>query len=105
MATNTIDNHTFSITEEGFFTDSSEWSEELCEVLAELVGIEEMTEAHWAPLQFMRSDAEATGVTPTLRRMQSAGGFDIRELFSLFPGKPAKKMAYLAGLPKPVGCV
>jgi sulfur relay (sulfurtransferase) DsrC/TusE family protein len=23
----------------------------------------------------------------------------------LFPGKPAKKMSYLAGLPKPVGCV
>ncbi len=46
-----------------------------------------------------------TGVTPTLRRMQTVGGFDIRELFRLFPGKPAKKMAYLAGLPKPVGCV
>lgn len=53
----------------------------------------------------MRSDAAQTGVTPTLRRMSSAGGFDVRELFALFPGKPAKKMAYLAGLPKPVGCV
>lgn len=37
--------------------------------------------------------------------MQAVGGFDIKELFRLYPGKPAKKMAYLAGLKKPVGCV
>jgi len=29
----------------------------------------------------------------------------VKELFTLFPGKPAKKMAYIAGLPKPHGCV
>jgi len=28
-----------------------------------------------------------------------------KRLFELFPKKPAKKIAYLAGLPKPVGCV
>mgnify|MGYP000611986255 CR=1 FL=1 len=33
------------------------------------------------------------------------GGFDIAELYRLYPGKPAKKMAYVAGLPKPKGCV
>ncbi|MGZ4533824.1 MAG: TusE/DsrC/DsvC family sulfur relay protein [Mycobacteriaceae bacterium] len=26
-------------------------------------------------------------------------------MFVLFPQKPAKKMAYIAGLPKPHGCV
>jgi tRNA 2-thiouridine synthesizing protein E len=29
----------------------------------------------------------------------------VKELFKLFPQKPAKKMAYIAGLPKPQGCV
>ena len=53
----------------------------------------------------MREDAAQNGPTPTLRRMQTVGGFDVKELFKLFPGKPAKKMAYLAGLPKRVGCV
>ena len=105
MATNTIDGYTFDIDAEGFFTDREQWSQELAGILAELVGIEEMTPAHWAPLHFMRADHAKTGVTPTLRRMQAEGGFDIRELFTLFPGKPAKKMAYLAGLKKPVGCV
>ena len=28
-----------------------------------------------------------------------------KHLFRLFPGKPAKKMSYIAGLPKPKGCV
>jgi tRNA 2-thiouridine synthesizing protein E len=53
----------------------------------------------------MREDQASSGVTPTLRRMQTQGKFDVKQLFVLFPGKPAKKMSYLAGLPKPVGCV
>ncbi len=105
MATNTIDGHTFAINDEGFFTNREEWSEELAEILAELIGIEELTDAHWKALRFMREDSADSGVTPTLRRMQTVGGFDIRDLFRMFPGKPAKKMSYLAGLPKPVGCV
>lgn len=105
MPTNTSDGHTFAVNDEGFFTNREEWSEDLAVILADLVGIEQMTEAHWAPLRFMREDSAKTGVTPTLRRMQAVGGFDVKDLFALYPGKPAKKMAYLAGLPKPVGCV
>ena len=105
MPTNTIDGYTFQVNAEGFFTNRDEWSEPLAEVLAELVGIPELTEAHWKALKFMRDDQAVSGVTPTLRRMQAAGGFQVKELFTLFPGKPAKKMSYLAGLPKPVGCV
>ena len=37
--------------------------------------------------------------------MSTLAGIPIKELFTLFPGKPAKKMAYIAGLPKPHGCV
>ncbi|MGB3828242.1 MAG: TusE/DsrC/DsvC family sulfur relay protein [Ornithinimicrobium sp.] len=53
----------------------------------------------------MRADHAVTGQTPTLRRVSTAGGIPVKELFTLFPKKPAKKMAYIAGLPKPVGCV
>ncbi|NIR36944.1 MAG: TusE/DsrC/DsvC family sulfur relay protein, partial [Actinobacteria bacterium] len=31
--------------------------------------------------------------------------FPTKSLFTLFPKKPAKKMAYVAGLPKPKGCI
>mgnify|MGYP000859817437 FL=1 len=105
MPINTIDGRSFAVDNEGFFVDHDEWDEELAAILAPLLGIAELTEAHLAPLRFMRGDFAKTGTTPTLRRMQSAGGVSIGELFVLFPGQPAKKMAYLAGLPKPVGCL
>ena len=41
----------------------------------------------------------------TVRRVSTLGGIPTKELFTLFPKKPAKKMAYIAGLPKPHGCV
>jgi len=46
-----------------------------------------------------------TGETATTRRVQSVGGFSTKDQFTLFPKKPAKKMSYIAGLPKPHGCV
>lgn len=104
MPTNTLNDRTFQVNDEGFFTNRDEWSEDLAADLAALIGIE-MDEAHWAPIRFMREDSATSGVTPTLRRMQTVGGFDIKELYLLYPGKPAKKMAWIAGLPKPVGCV
>ena len=104
MPTNMINGHSFEVDDEGFFTNRAEWSEELAHDLAPLIGVE-LDEAHLAPLRFMRQDSAASGVTPTLRRMQAVGGFDIKTLFALYPGKPAKKMSWLAGLRKPVGCV
>lgn len=104
MPTNTIAGRSFAVNEEGFLTSREEWDEELGTILAELIGIE-MSASHWKPIRFMREDSAETGATPTLRRMQHVGGFPVKELFQLFPGKPAKKMAYIAGLPKPVGCV
>ncbi|QGF23351.1 TusE/DsrC/DsvC family sulfur relay protein [Raineyella fluvialis] len=104
MPTNTLNERTFHVNDEGFFTNRDEWSEELGADLAALIDIE-MDEEHWGPIRFMREDSAKSGVTPTLRRLQTVGGFDIKELYRLYPGKPAKKMAWIAGLPKPVGCV
>lgn len=89
---------------EGFLTEPREWDEELARVLASSIGLE-LTEVHMAAIRFARQDHEATGETPTLRRMATAGGVSTKEMFALFPKKPAKKMSYVAGLPKPVGCV
>jgi tRNA 2-thiouridine synthesizing protein E len=104
MPINTLNDRSFEVTDEGFLTRREEWDERLGADLAALIGIE-MTEEHWRPIRFMRDDQAATGATPTLRRMQASGGFDIKDLFRLYPRKPAKKMAWIAGLNKPVGCV
>ncbi len=92
------------VDEEGFLTDPAEWDEQLAKVLATNIGIE-LTDDHLAVIRFLREDQAETGETPTLRRVARVGGFDTKELFQLFPKKPAKKMAYVAGLQKPVGCV
>jgi tRNA 2-thiouridine synthesizing protein E len=104
MSTSTIAGKEVQINDEGFMTEYDEWSEEIGSSLAAGIGIE-MTDDHWAAVRFLRSDFAEQGETPTLRRVQTAGGIPTKQLFKLFPKKPAKKMAYVAGLPKPKGCV
>ncbi|HIE22014.1 MAG TPA: TusE/DsrC/DsvC family sulfur relay protein [Acidimicrobiia bacterium] len=104
MSVATIGGVDVHVDEEGFLTDPEEWTEELAETLAANIGIE-LTDRHWEVIRFLRKDYFDQGETATLRRVTNLGGFPTKELFQLFPKKPAKKMAYIAGLPKPVGCV
>lgn len=100
----TIGERQVHVDDEGFLTDPAEWDEALAEILAANIGIE-LTDAHWRAIRFARDDHSASGETPTLRRMGIAGGVPTKDMFALFPKKPARKLAYVAGLPKPVGCV
>jgi TusE/DsrC/DsvC family sulfur relay protein len=104
MPITTLDGHQIHVNDEGFLTDPSEWSEDLAVTLAAQIGIQ-LTDAHWKAIRFLREDYASQGETPTIRRVSTAGGIPVKELFTLFPQKPAKKMAYIAGLPKPHGCV
>ena len=104
MTTATIDGREVHVDQEGFLTEYDEWDQALGTTLAANIGIE-MTDAHWKAIDFLREDYKVKGETATLRRVTKVGGIPTKELFVLFPKKPAKKMAYVAGLPKPVGCV
>jgi tRNA 2-thiouridine synthesizing protein E len=104
MPTTTIDGHTIHVNDEGFLTEPSEWSEPLAESLAAQIGLT-LTDAHWEAIRFLRKDFADQGETATLRRISVVGGIPTKTLFQLFPQKPAKKLAYVAGLPKPHGCV
>ena len=105
MPTCRIGGRPIDVNDEGFLTVYDQWDDELAGVLAGYAGIDELTDEHWKVLRFLRSDYPARKETATLRRVATVGGFDMKELFRLFPGKPAKKMSYIAGLPKPKGCV
>ena len=104
MPTTTIDGHDIHVDDEGFMTEYGEWDETLGKALATQIGID-MTDDHWKAIRFLREDFASQGETPTLRRVSTVGGIPTKQLFVLFPQKPAKKMAYVAGLPKPHGCV
>ncbi len=104
MPVTTIDGHQINVNEEGFLTDPAEWTDEIGIALGAQIGIT-LTDKHWDAIRFLRKDFDEVGETATLRRVSTVGGIPIKELFALFPQKPAKKMSYVAGLPKPHGCV
>ena len=105
MPITTIDGHEIHVDDEGFLTDYDEWTEDLGDGARR-------PDRH-------RPDRRALEGDPLpARRLRRArarprrcagsstvGGIPTKELFALFPQKPAKKMAYVAGLPKPRGCV
>jgi TusE/DsrC/DsvC family sulfur relay protein len=99
-----LNGHQVHVDDEGFLTDFDEWDEDLAKVLGAQIGID-LTDQHWKVIRFLRDDFKVTGETATTRRVQTVGGVAVKDQFVLFPKKPAKKMAYVAGLPKPHGCV
>lgn len=104
MTLATIAGHEVHVDDGGFMTEYDEWSEDLAAQLAANIGLD-LTGRHMEAIRFLRSDFETEGETATLRRVSTLAGIPTKELFALFPKKPAKKMAYVAGLPKPAGCV
>lgn len=106
MATRTFAGATVQVNDEGFMTNPSEWSKDIAAEIAREEGIGELTPAHWQVIDFCRaSAAKLNGKAPTLRQITTGTGVQTKELFGLFPKGPAKKVARIAGLGKPEGCV
>ncbi|MGI9586573.1 MAG: TusE/DsrC/DsvC family sulfur relay protein [Acidimicrobiia bacterium] len=104
MPMTTIADREVTVDDEGFMTVYDEWDDALGTTLASNIGIE-LTPEHWRVIHFLRSDYADNGETATLRRVATVGEVPTKELFKLFPKKPARKMAYVSGLPKPAGCI
>ena len=92
------------VNDEGFLTEFDEWTEDIGAELAKNIDVE-MTDEHWKLITWLRADYKEKGETATTRRVQKVGGVPTKEQFALFPKKPARKMSYIAGVPKPKGCV
>ena len=94
-----------AVNDEGFFTDPSQWTEEMAPQIADAEGITELTDRHWQVVTFMRHEYEAKGTGPTVRVLGRTSGVSVKELYQLFPKGPAKVAAKIAGIPKPRGCI
>jgi len=105
MTTREIAGKTVQVNEEGFMTNPAEWTKEIAVEIAREEGIAELGEAHWKVIDFCRQSAATTGKAPTLRTITNGSGVSTKDLFSLFPKGPAKKVARISGLGKPEGCV
>jgi tRNA 2-thiouridine synthesizing protein E len=96
---------TVQVNDEGYMTNPSEWTKDIAGELAKEEGIPELTDGHWKIIDFCRSTAASNGAAPTLRQITAGTGVTTKELFALYPKGPAKKVAKIAGLGKPEGCV
>ncbi len=89
---------------EGYLVNPQDWTPEIAEAFAKEEGIE-LTDRHWEVINFVRKFYEERGQSPTIRQITTGSGVPTKELFKLFPGGPAKKVARIAGVPKPAGCI
>jgi tRNA 2-thiouridine synthesizing protein E len=100
-----IAGQTVQVNDEGFMTMPAEWSKDIAVEIAKEEGIAELTPAHWKVIDFCRQSAATSGAAPTLRAITNGSGITTKEMFTLFPKGPAKKVARISGLGKPEGCV
>lgn len=105
MSTREIAGKTVEFDEEGFMVNPDDWDKGIAEVLAQEEGVGQLNDRHWTVIEFCRSDFQAQGEAPTLRRITKAGGVPTKEIYKLFPKGPAKKVARISGLGKPTGCI
>jgi dissimilatory sulfite reductase related protein len=105
MATREYSGKTIEVNDEGFLTNPGQWDKDIAQEIAAEEGIAELTPAHWQVIDFCRNTAAANGSAPTLRTITNGAGVTTKELFTLFPKGPAKKVARISGLGKPEGCV
>jgi tRNA 2-thiouridine synthesizing protein E len=85
-----------------------DYSEEAVTVIAAAEGIE-LTDNHWAIINYFRDKYREEGKTPNFRAfmkdMESIlPDVDSKQMYDLFPHDgPAKQAVKIAGLPKPYG--
>lgn len=103
MATKTYAGVNVEVNEEGYMTDSSQWTKEIAMEIAKQEGVE-LTDKHFEVLEFIRNKS-AEGATLTIRGINKSGVVDAKSFYQMFPGAPLKKSTKIAGVPKPESCI
>ena len=111
MAAYTVNGTDYEHDEEGYILDVTNWNEDLGKIIAVEEGLD-MTDEHWAVVNFLREYYNEYQIAPAVRVLVKAVkkkfGADKgsnKYLYELFPYGPAKQACKVAGLPKPTGCV
>lgn len=97
--------------DDGYLMDLTAWSEPLAETIAAQEGLS-LSSAHWELIYLIRNFYLEFDLSPTMRplckyiaqHLSAEKGRSIY-LLQLFPDSPAKRLAKVAGLPKPENCL
>lgn len=103
MAQKTYAGVAVDVTEEGYFTNPSQWNKEIAAAIAKEEGLE-LSEKHYKMLEYLRN-RHAAGEALSIRGINKSGIVDVKEFYQMFPGAPLKKSTRIAGIPKPTSCV
>ena len=103
MATKTLAGVNIDVNDEGYMTNSSQWTKEIGAAIAKEEGVE-LTEKHYALIDWIRKKV-ADGELLTIRGINKSGIVDAKDFYQMFPGAPLKKATKIAGVPKPASCI
>ena len=92
------------VDDNGYMTDLDQWTREVALELAREEDIPELSDKHWAVLDYLQK-CHRDGVALSIRKVGKSGVATIQELYDLFPGGPLKKSSKIAGIPKPASCI
>jgi TusE/DsrC/DsvC family sulfur relay protein len=93
------------VDEDGFIQEPQKWNKEVAEDLAKTENAYPMSEEHWKLVNYLRDYYTKFEIAPPIRMVVKQTGIDLKKIYQLFPGGPAKGACKVAGLPKPTGCV
>jgi dissimilatory sulfite reductase related protein len=100
-----VEGRKYDVDEDGFLEDPKVWNEEVAKDFAKTESINDLTDAHWKVINYIRGYYLQFGIAPMVRKVCKESGYPLNEIYKLFPSGPAKGACKLAGLPKPTGCV
>ena len=105
MAYIEINGKQIELDEDGFMVEPDEWSEEIALYFAKEESVDELTEAHWALINYLKNYYKQFGIAPMVRKVCKDNNLTLAQVYELFPTGPGKGACKIAGLPKPTGCV
>jgi TusE/DsrC/DsvC family sulfur relay protein len=105
MAKATLGGQEIEIDEDGFIQEPDKWNKEVAEDLAKTEDAYPMNEEAWRLVNYLRDYYIKYEIAPPIRMLTKQTKLDLKRVYELFPGGPAKGACKVAGLPKPTGCV
>jgi TusE/DsrC/DsvC family sulfur relay protein len=101
----TLGGKELDIDEDGFIQEPEKWDKAVAEDIARTEEAYPMSDDHWKVVNYLRNYFLEFEIAPPIRMVTKQTGFDLKTIYKLFPGGPAKGACKVAGLPKPTGCV
>jgi dissimilatory sulfite reductase related protein len=105
MAKARLGGQEIEIDEDGFIQEPDKWNKEVAEDLAKTEDAYPMGEEAWRLVNYLRDYYIKYEIAPPVRMLTKQTKLDLKRIYELFPGGPAKGACKIAGLPKPTGCV